>query len=365
MADAQKNVPLVVDLDGTLIRTDMTWELLSRLLRRNPLAIFQVLFWLTRGRARLKQKLAERVQINPAALPYHEKFLAWLRAEKASGRIIILATASDLKMAQPVAAHVGLFDEVLASDGQTNLRSENKLRALTKKFGERGFDYAGNLIRTLAADTTIPMAIALDHGKTPVSVMRAVKAGFNHVMIDYAHEPIEQNARGTQDIINLVRPLGISVEAEVGNIIKSSDASGQRAATVSVAEAKEFTSKVDVDLLAVAVGTTHGIFKEQHGIDFGMITQLRSAVKPPLVLHGTCGVSMADISRSVKAGMTKINFGEGLRMNYIRYFNEFTQTLNHEHHVWRIARAAKDRLKEDIKEIIRAVGSEGKAAAIK
>jgi|CZKM01.1.fsa_nt_gi fructose-bisphosphate aldolase class II len=229
----------------------------------------------------------------------------------------------------------------------------------------RGFDYAGQLIKFLAADSTIPMAIALDHGKTPVSVMRAVKAGFTHVMIDYADKPLEQNVRGTQEIINLVRPLGISVEAEIGHIIKSSDASNQRAATVSVAEAEEFTCKVDVDLLAVAVGTTHGIFKEQHGIDLGLISKIRSAVKPPLVLHGTCGVSMADISRSVKAGMTKINFGEGLRMNYIRYFNEFTQTLNHEHHVWRIARAAKDRLKEDIKEIIRAVGSEGKAAAIK
>ncbi|MGD0258386.1 MAG: class II fructose-bisphosphate aldolase [Verrucomicrobiota bacterium] len=229
----------------------------------------------------------------------------------------------------------------------------------------RGFDYAGQLIRFLAADTTVPLVIALDHGKNPVSVLRAVKAGFTHVMIDYADRPLEQNVRGTQEIINLVSPLGISVEAEIGHIIKSSDASSQRAATVSVAEAKEFTAKVDVDLLAVAVGTTHGIFKEQHGIDLGLISKIHSAVKPPLVLHGTCGVSMADISRSVKAGMTKINFGEGLRMNYIRYFNEFSQTLNHEHHVWRIARAAKDRLKEDIKEIIRAVGSEGKAAAIK
>ena len=144
MADVPKNVPLVVDLDGTLIRTDMMWESLSRLLRRNPLAIFQILFWWPRGRARLKQELAKRVQIDPAALPYHEKFLAWLRAEKNSGRRLILATASDLKMAQPVAAYVGLFDEVLASDGKTNLRSENKLRTLTAKFGERGFDYAGN-----------------------------------------------------------------------------------------------------------------------------------------------------------------------------------------------------------------------------
>ena len=228
-----------------------------------------------------------------------------------------------------------------------------------------GYDYAGLLIKFLAANTTIPIAIALDHGKTPQSVFRAVKAGFTHVMIDYADKPLEENARGTQDIISLVRPLGISVEAEIGHIIKSSDALGQRAATVSVAEAKKFTAKVDVDLLAVAIGTTHGIFKEQHGMDFGLISQIRAAVQPPLVLHGTCGISLPDITRCVKAGMTKINFGEGLRMNYIRYFNELSQTLNHEHHVWRIARAAKDRLKEDIKEIIRAVGSEGKAAAIK
>jgi ketose-bisphosphate aldolase len=229
----------------------------------------------------------------------------------------------------------------------------------------RGFEYAGQLLRFLAAETTIPLTIALDHGRTPQSIVRAVKAGFTHVMIDYADRPMEENIRGTQQVIDLVRPLGISVEAEIGHIIKSSDASGQRAATVSTKEAKAFASKVDVDLLAVAVGTTHGIFKEQHGIDFELISNIRSAVQPPLVLHGTCGVSLEDISRSIKAGMTKINFGEGLRMNYIRYFNELSQTLNHEHHVWRIGRAAKDKLKEDIKDMIRAVGSEGKAGLFK
>jgi fructose-bisphosphate aldolase, class II len=245
------------------------------------------------------------------------------------------------------------------------LRSPLIIQCYEPNLEYRGFDYAGQLIRFLAAESTIPMAIALDHGKTPVSVVRAVKAGFTHVMIDYADQPLERNVRGTQEIINLVRPLGISVEAEIGHIIKSSDASTQRAPTVSVDEAKEFTSKLDVDLLAVAVGTTHGIFKEQHGIDFDLISKLHTAVKPPLVLHGTCGVSMEHIAKSVKAGMTKINFGEGMRMNYIRYFNEFSQTLKHEHHVWRIARAAKDRLKEDLKDIIRAVGSEGKADAIR
>lgn len=245
------------------------------------------------------------------------------------------------------------------------LRSPLIIQCYEPNLEYRGFDWAGQLIRFLIAETTVPIAIALDHGKTPQSIFHAVKAGFNHVMIDYADKSLDENVRGTQAIIDLVRPLGISVEAEIGHIIKSSDASDQRAATVSVEEAKEFASRVDVDLLAVAVGTTHGIFKEQHGIDFHLISKIRAAVKPPLVLHGTSGVSMADISRSVKAGMTKINFGEGLRMNYIRYFNELTDTLNHEHHAWRIERAAKDRLKEDIKEIIRAVGSDGKADEFK
>ena len=229
----------------------------------------------------------------------------------------------------------------------------------------RGYDWAGTVIKFLAADTTVPICIALDHGKTPQSIARAVRAGFSHVMIDYADKPLDENVRGTQQIIDLVRPLGISVEAEIGHIIKSSDDSKARAPKVSVAEAKEFVSKVDVDLLAIADGSTHGIFKEQHGLDFELIAKVHKAVKPPLVQHGTCGISLSDISKCVKAGMTKINFGEGLRMNYIRYFNELSGTLNHEHHVWRIARAAKDKLKEDIKNIIRAVGSDGKASLFK
>lgn len=137
-------VPLVVDLDGTLINTDLLWEYLAQSLRRNPFSIFAILFWWTRGRANLKKQLAVRSKIDPSTLPYIKKFIAWVREQKATGRPIILATASDLQMAKPVADHIGIFDEVLGSDGKTNLRSENKLKALVAKFGERGFDYAGN-----------------------------------------------------------------------------------------------------------------------------------------------------------------------------------------------------------------------------
>lgn len=143
-------IPLCVDLDGTLIRTDLLWESLARLLRRNPFQLLPVLFWWMRGRAFLKRQLVRRVTIDPAALPYHESFLAFLREQKATGRKLVLVTASDRDMALPVANHVGLFDEVLGSDGKTNLRGANKLKVLVEKFGERGFDYAGNSSADLA-----------------------------------------------------------------------------------------------------------------------------------------------------------------------------------------------------------------------
>lgn len=137
-------VPLAVDLDGTLIRTDMMWESLVRLLRKNPLAAILSFFVLFRGRAAFKQHLAARVKVDPANLPYHAELIAWLKTQKASGRKHVLATASDIGMAKPIADHVGLFDDVMASDGTTNLRNAAKREALNKRFGERGYDYAGN-----------------------------------------------------------------------------------------------------------------------------------------------------------------------------------------------------------------------------
>src|SRR5262249_44915781 len=85
-----------------------------------------------------------RAEVDVTTLPYHEEFLEWLRGQKRKGRTLVLATASDLKMAEPIARHLELFDEVLASDGKINLRDEAKLAALTAKYGSRGFDYAGN-----------------------------------------------------------------------------------------------------------------------------------------------------------------------------------------------------------------------------
>jgi len=138
------SVPLCVDMDGTLIRTDMLWESVARLLKKRPLDVLAMPFWLLRGRAFLKRKIAERVEVDPANLPYHQEFLEYLREERVRGRQIVLVTASDDAPAKIVAGHVGLFSEVLASNGKFNLRGANKGRTLVERFGKRGFDYAGN-----------------------------------------------------------------------------------------------------------------------------------------------------------------------------------------------------------------------------
>jgi 4-hydroxybenzoate polyprenyltransferase/phosphoserine phosphatase len=136
--------PLCVDLDGTLVRSDLLLESIFALLKRNILAAFLLPFWLFRGKAYFKQQIADRVDLDPEIFPYHDDFLEYLREQHFAGRRLILATASNFKFAETVAVHLGIFDAVLASDREINLGGAKKLERLNGQFGERGYDYAGN-----------------------------------------------------------------------------------------------------------------------------------------------------------------------------------------------------------------------------
>lgn len=148
--EAAINRPLCVDLDGTLVRTDTLIEALLQLVRRQPLALLAMPGWLHQGLAHFKHEVAARLILDPAELPYDEAFLGYLREEKAKGRKLLLVTASDRRQAEAVAAHLDLFDEVVATDGGDNLKSEAKARVLVERFGEGGFDYAGNEMADMA-----------------------------------------------------------------------------------------------------------------------------------------------------------------------------------------------------------------------
>ena len=141
--DTPTTAALCIDLDGTLIRTDLLIESALALLHRNPLYAFAMVAWLARGRATLKREIARRVMIDAARLPYDKSILD-LVDEARGQREIALVTASDGILASQVMLHLGTFDTMVASDGTTNLSGGAKARALVARYGDRGFDYAGN-----------------------------------------------------------------------------------------------------------------------------------------------------------------------------------------------------------------------------
>jgi 4-hydroxybenzoate polyprenyltransferase len=139
-----RHIPLCVDLDGTLLAADTLWEGVAIVLFRNPFMIFAMLYWLCRGKARLKYEVAARSGRTAADWPYREVVLARLKREKALGRPIILVTGAAESVALAIAEHVGVFSSVLHSSAELNLTSTRKRAALIERFGEGGFDYMGN-----------------------------------------------------------------------------------------------------------------------------------------------------------------------------------------------------------------------------
>jgi 4-hydroxybenzoate polyprenyltransferase len=142
--DHEKRSPLCVDCDGTIIKTDLLFESFFVLFKQSPYIVLLLPFWLFRGRAFFKQRIAERVDLDVTLLPYNIRFLNFLREEKARGRTLVLVTASPRKFADQIAAYLNLFHRIIASDSDKNIRGQLKADSLATAFGEQGFEYAAN-----------------------------------------------------------------------------------------------------------------------------------------------------------------------------------------------------------------------------
>jgi hypothetical protein len=137
-------VPLCVDLDGTLIHTDVLWEGIKFLLRRKPWILLGLLPLLCNGRAAFKKAVSAASTVSLDSLPWRKSLVDWLRSEAAGGRPVYLVTAADAAYSRAVIARLGFFAGALASDGALNLKANKKARRLVETFGEGGFDYIGD-----------------------------------------------------------------------------------------------------------------------------------------------------------------------------------------------------------------------------
>jgi 4-hydroxybenzoate polyprenyltransferase len=144
MSNKNKTQFIAVDLDGTITFTDTLHESVLTLVRNKPFFLFLLPFWLIKGVAYLKLKVAEISLLDVKTLPYNLPLIDWLKVQKTNGKKIILCTAANERVAFAVSEHLGFFDYVIASDANTNLKSTKKRNALEKRFGTKGYDYAGN-----------------------------------------------------------------------------------------------------------------------------------------------------------------------------------------------------------------------------
>lgn len=138
------NVPLLVDLDGTLTYTDTLWEAIILYLKKNPLRIFMLLWWLRAGKAYFKEKVSAAAPIDVAVLPYRTDLLESLREQARLGRRILLVTGASRKIAQRVAEHVNVFDQVICSNERENLTGKAKAQAVARLLGSGRYLYAGD-----------------------------------------------------------------------------------------------------------------------------------------------------------------------------------------------------------------------------
>lgn len=165
--------PLAVDLDGTLIRSDLLTEAASTFATRSPFGILAMARWVVRGRDVLKVELADRIPVHPESLPYRPDVLEWLRQQHAEGRPLLLVSASEERYVEAVADHLGIFDRYAGTTRGTNLKASRKRDFLVNEFGVGGYDYVGNE----SADLPVWADAHTAHVVGPTSLVARVPAG--------------------------------------------------------------------------------------------------------------------------------------------------------------------------------------------
>lgn len=228
-----------------------------------------------------------------------------------------------------------------------------------------GFEWFGEYARWVAARATVPVALHLDHSHSVDAVLHAVRNGFTSVMIDYSTHPLAENIQVTKEVIRIARPLGISVEAEIGELqrIDEGSAAPENKNMVNPDDVSAFLAECRPDLLAIGIGNAHGFYKGTPDIRIDLLERVHALDRDlPLVLHGTTGIPDATVRECIANGIAKVNYGTIIRHRFLDHFKEGLEgTVEHKGHIWKVARYAKDQTKEEIRKIIRLVGSNGKA----
>lgn len=235
-------------------------------------------------------------------------------------------------------------------------------------------EQAALIMLDAAKKAKVPVCVHLDHGSSMESCIQAIRLGFTSVMLDASAEDYETNVRETKEIVRLAHSVGVTVEAELGHIFSSDMGlaeSPKEAETLESfdsaedvytdpATAKDFVERTGVDVLAIAFGTTHGIYTKKPKLDLERITKIKEAVDIPFVMHGGSGLSKEEFQTAIRNGIRKINYYTYMTLAGGRAVKEALDQKAPDENVFfhDIPMIAVEAMKENVKEAIQVFGME-------
>ncbi len=243
-------------------------------------------------------------------------------------------------------------------------RSPVILQASQSAITYAGSEVLALIVRKMAEMATVPVALHLDHGTDWDVIMKCLRDGWTSIMYDGSKSSLEENIKVTKQVIDIAKPMGVSVEAELGKIGGVEDnvnISDREASMTDPEEAVLFYKQTGVDFLAIAIGNAHGVYKGKPELDFNRLETIKKALNIPVVLHGASGISEEDIKKAVSLGVNKINIDTDLRQAFQRAVHKFIAEKPDAYDPRKILGPGTEAIKEVVKTKIKIFGSNNKA----
>ena len=281
----------------------------------------------------------------------------------------LMTTKQILKKAQEEHYAIGAFNvenmemvmAVISAAEEMNAPVIMQTTPSTVKYA--GLDYFLANVKVAASRANIPVVMHLDHGSSLELASQAFRTGYTSIMIDGSHDDFETNVKLSKSVVDMCKPSGIAVEAELGKVGGKEDDldGGDGDIYTDPLEAKEFVQRTGVDSLAIAIGTAHGMYKGEPKLDLERLSAIREVVSVPLVLHGGSGIPDSKVQEAIRRGICKVNYATELRIAYTSGVNRYLSENPEEIDPKKYNKAGIDEVKKFVIDKMKVCGCVNKA----
>lgn len=281
----------------------------------------------------------------------------------------LMTTKQILKQAQDGHYAIGAFNvenmemvmAVISAAEEMNAPVIMQTTPSTVKYA--GLDYFLANAKVAASRAKVPVVMHLDHGSSFELAAQALRAGYTSIMIDGSHGDFESNIEISKAVVDMCKPSGVAVEAELGKVGGKEDDldGGDGDLYTDPLEAKEFVERTGIDSLAIAIGTAHGMYKGEPKLDLDRLSAIRDVVSVPLVLHGGSGIPDSKVQEAIRRGICKVNYATELRIAFTHGLNEYLKENPDTIDPKKYNQAGLEEVKKFVKEKMQVCGCQNKA----